>query len=162
MAGDVRMNTSAGSWRWPVVCALACLGLGAASGLAGTGGGSVWYQNLVKPPGTPPAWVFGPVWSVLYLLMGVAAGMLIRRRAWRVVAVFGVQLVLNLAWTPVFFGTGRIGLALVVILLLWAMLVLTVSMAFRCHRTAGWLLVPYAAWVSCATYLNAGIWWLNR
>ncbi len=161
MSGEERKE-SVGKWLLPVIGALVCLGLGSASGLVSNGGGSAWYQNLVKPPGTPPPWVFGPVWSLLYLMMGVAAGMLIHRRAWRVLAVFGVQLMLNLAWTPLFFGMKEITWALMVIILLWITLAVTLGMASRRYRTAAWLLVPYGAWVAYATYLNAGIWWLNR
>lgn len=152
---------SSGKWLWPVVGALACLGLGTASGLSSVGGDSGWYQSLVKPPGTPPPWVFGPVWSVLYLMMGVALGRLIHRRAWQAVSVFGIQLVLNLAWTPVFFGIQDSVLALVILGAMWLGLISTVLLAREADRVSVWLLMPYLAWVSYAGYLNAGFLWLN-
>jgi benzodiazapine receptor len=152
---------SSGRWLWPVVGALACLGLGTASGLSSVGGDSEWYQALVKPPGTPPPWVFGPVWSVLYLMMGVALGRLIHRRAWQVVVVFGIQLVLNLAWTPVFFGMQESGLALAIIGAMWFGVLSTILLALKVDRVSAWLLIPYLAWVTYASYLNAGFFWLN-
>jgi tryptophan-rich sensory protein len=126
------------------------------------GGDDTWYQVLVKTPGTPPPWVFGPVWSVLYVMMGVAGGRLIFRRVWPAVGLFGLQFVLNLAWTPVFFGAREPGMALLVILALWVSVLGTIFLARKWDRVSAWLLVPYLAWVSYATYLNAGIFWLNR
>ena len=152
---------SSGRWLWPVVGALACLGLGTASGLSSVGGDSEWYQALVKPPGTPPPWVFGPVWSVLYLMMGVALGRLIHRRAWQAVVVFGLQLVLNLAWTPVFFGMQESGLALAIISAMWLGVLSTMLLALKVDRVSAWLLIPYLTWVTYASYLNAGFFWLN-
>ncbi len=152
---------SSGRWLWPVVGALACLGLGTASGLSSVGGDSDWYQSLVKPPGNPPPWVFGPVWSVLYLMMGVALGRLIHRRAWQVAAVFGIQFALNLAWTPAFFGMQDIGLALAIIGAMWFGVLSTVLLVWRVDRISAFLLLPYLVWVSYASYLNAGFFWLN-
>jgi benzodiazapine receptor len=152
---------SKGKWLWPVAGALTCLGLGTASGLSTVGGDSEWYQSLRKPPGTPPSWVFGPVWSVLYLMMGVVVGRLIHRRAWQAVAVFGIQMVLNLAWTPVFFGIKDSVVALVILAAMWLGLLSTVLLARDADRISAWLLIPYLAWVSYAGYLNAGFLWLN-
>ncbi len=153
---------SIGRWGWPLAGALICLGLGTASGLSSVGGADSWYRDLMKPPGTPPPWIFGPVWSVLYLMMGTALGRLIHRRAWPAVAVFGFQMVMNLAWTPVFFGAHQIGAALGVILFMWLGLLVTILVARKSDPLAPWLLVPYLVWVSYASYLNAGIFWLNR
>lgn len=155
-------SRTSGRWLWPVAGAGMCLGLGIASGLSTAGGDNSWYQVLEKPPGTPPPWVFGPVWSVLYVMMGVAAGRLVFRRAWPAVGLFGLQFALNLAWTPVFFGAREVGLALAVILALWVSLLATILLARKRDRVSAWLLVSYLAWVSYATYLNAGIFWLNR
>jgi benzodiazapine receptor len=126
-----------------------------------------WYTALQKPGFMPPSWVFGPVWTVLYLLMGVAAFLVWQRglgtRLVRTALLwFLVQLALNAAWTPVFFGLHRIGLALVVIALLWAAILVTMYYFFRVTRPAGMLLVPYLLWVSFAAVLNAAIWHLNR
>ncbi len=155
-------DRSVGKWAWPLVGAVCCLSLGIASGLSTGGGDNSWYRELAKPPGTPPPWVFGPVWSVLYLLMGVALGRLIHRRAMPAVWVFGIQFALNLAWTPVFFGANQIAGALVIICALWVCLFTTILLAWKSDKAAAWLLVPYLVWVSYATYLNAGFLWLNR
>ena len=126
-----------------------------------------WYEGLAKPPGTPPNAVFGPVWTVLYVAMGVALARVLhfvprglaKRRA---LVWFGIQLALNLAWTPVFFGARHPGAALLVIVALLVSIVLTIR-AFRpLDRPAAWLLVPYLLWVTYASYLNAGFLFLNR
>ncbi len=123
-----------------------------------------WYTTLTRPPLNPPAWVFGPVWSMLYLAMAVAAW-----RVWRTgpgrslpLVFWGVQLGLNALWSALFFGAHRMGLALVEILLLWAAIAVTTLLFFRAQSGAGWLMVPYLLWVSFAAYLNAGYWYLNR
>ncbi|GAA5119111.1 tryptophan-rich sensory protein [Luteolibacter yonseiensis] len=152
---------SCGRWLLPVAGTFSCLGLGIASGLSTVGGEGGWYQALAKPPGTPPAWVFGPVWTVLYLMMGVAAGRLIHRRAWQSVAVFCIQFVLNLAWTPVFFGMQDSVIALAIIAAMWLGLFSTVLSAWKIDKVSAWLLIPYLAWVSYAGYLNTGFLWLN-
>ncbi|MEO5914325.1 MAG: TspO/MBR family protein [Luteolibacter sp.] len=154
-------GNSPGKWLWPLGCALLCLGLGTASGLSTVGGSDTWYQELAKPPGTPPPWVFGPVWSVLYLLMGMALGRLVFLKAWTAVWVFAMQFTLNLIWTPVFFGVHRIDVALLVIAALWFGLVSTIQLARKSDIVAAWMLVPYWLWVSYAAYLNAGFFWLN-
>jgi tryptophan-rich sensory protein len=126
-----------------------------------------WYASLAKPDWTPPTWVFGPAWTILYAMMALAAWRLWRRRhtrpreSRRALALFAVQLALNLAWTPVFFGMQRPDLALAVILLLWAAIAATIVAAWRACRTAAALLVPYLAWVTFATALNMAIWRLN-
>ena len=144
-----------------MACALGCLGLGTASGLSTVGGPDSWYQELIRPPGTPPPWMFGPVWTVLYLLMGVALGRLILKKAWPAVWVFGIQFALNLMWTPVFFGAHRIDVALLIIAAIWFGVVSTIQLAGKSDRVSAWLLVPYLLWVSYAGYLNAGFYWLN-
>ena len=137
--------------------------VGAADGAVTAAGVRGWYGSLVQPPGTPPNVVFGPVWTVLYLLMGVAAW-----RVWRRVAagpalrLWGWQLALNAAWAPVFFALRLPLLALAVSLALIAAIVLTVRRFAAIDRGATWLLVPYLLWTGYAVYLNAGLWWLNR
>lgn len=135
--------------------------------VAANGAFSSWYPALQKPSFTPPSWIFGPVWTVLYILMGVAAFLIWQRglghRAVRMALIwFLVQLALNAAWSPVFFGLHRIGWALLVIVLLWVAIAGTMHRFFRISLPAGWLLVPYLLWVSFATVLNASIWSLNR
>lgn len=133
----------------------------------GVGGFRPWYAAIEKPAFTPPSWVFGPVWTILYILMGISAFLLWRRglrsRAVRVaLGWFLGQLALNALWSPVFFGWRRIGLALVVIVLLWAAVIATIYRFHRVSHVSAWLLAPYWLWVSFATVLNASIWWLNR
>ncbi len=116
------------------------------------------YARLDLPPFAPPGWVFGPVWTVLYVLIAVA-GWLVWRRVGvdRSIAVYAVQLVLNALWTPIFFAGDRYGLALVEIVLLLVTVLATIAMFARRSSTAAWLLAPYAAWVAFATALNAAI-----
>jgi len=123
-----------------------------------------WYQTINKPFFTPPSWVFGPAWTTLYLLMGIALFLI-----WKsdhpskktALWVFGIQLVLNGIWSPAFFGLESPILGLVVIVPLWILIVVCIKVFFPIHKTASYLMVPYLLWVSFATALNAGIWYLN-
>ena len=121
-----------------------------------------WYAALNKPAWNPPAWVFGPAWTLLYTLMAIAAWLVWKRDGWRrPLSLYFVQLLLNAAWTPIFFGAHQLGWALVEIVLLWIAILLTL-LAFRgVNRMAAWLMVPYLAWVSFATFLNFTLWRLN-
>lgn len=123
-----------------------------------------WYADLRKPPLNPPNWVFGPVWSVLYLAIAVSGWLVWRARpaSPRPLTLWVAQLALNAAWSFLFFGLRRPGAALLEILVLSAVLVVTTESFLRVRRLAGLLFVPYAAWVGFAAYLNAGIWYLNR
>lgn len=123
-----------------------------------------WYDRLDKPSFNPPSWVFGPVWTTLYLLMAVAAWLVWRsddRRRRTALALFAVQLVLNAIWSPLFFGARLPGWALAEIVLLWVAVAVTTSWFWSIDRRAGALLVPYLAWVSFAAVLNAEIVRLN-
>lgn len=155
-------SSGKGAWLWPVAGAVVCLGLGIASGLSTVSGGGEWYKGLVKPPGNPPSWLFGPVWTVLYLLMGVSLGRLIHRGAKGAVTLFVIQFLLNLAWTPLFFGAHSILGGLVAIFGIWGFLALTIWRAEKRDALSAILLLPYLLWIMYATYLNAGIAWLNR
>lgn len=124
-----------------------------------------WYAALRKPAWNPPGWVFGPVWSALYTMMALAAwlawksgGFTAQRRA---LALFLAQLVLNAAWTPLFFGMHLPGVAFAEILLLWLAIAATLLAFWPVSRVAAWLLVPYLAWVSFAAVLNGTLWRLN-
>ena len=124
-----------------------------------------WYASLKKPSWNPPGWIFGPVWSVLYQMMAVAAWLVWGRGGWskqrRPLFVFLAQLALNALWTPLFFGWHRPGLAFAEIVLLWLAIAATM-VAFRpVSRFAAWLLAPYLAWVSFAAVLNFTLWRLN-
>lgn len=143
-----------------------CFGAAAVGGWFTGTSVKTWYPGLLKPAGTPPSWVFGPVWSVLYLLMGTAAWLVCQRRhagdVWQPMVLFFGQLVLNVAWSFIFFRLRRPDLAFLEILILLLAIVLT-AIRFSAHsRFAVWLMVPYAGWVAYATYLNLGLWRLNR
>lgn len=122
-----------------------------------------WYQSLVKPSFNPPAWIFGPVWTALYIMIGIAGA-----RVWNLdpkslaVKAWFIQMALNFAWSPVFFSAQRADLALPVIVALLATILVFIAAAWRSERPSALLFVPYAAWVGFATLLNASIWWLNR
>lgn len=125
-----------------------------------------WYATLTKPELNPPSWIFGPVWTTLYLLMGVSA-FLIWQKGWArkdvkiALSVYGVQLVLNALWSIVFFGMQNPGLALVNIALLFVSIVATMVLFYKISRPAMYLLIPYILWVSFALYLNYAIYALN-
>jgi tryptophan-rich sensory protein len=159
----------ASRWKTLGIAALFVVGcelVGIAGALTTATGEGSWYQALAKPPFNPPGWVFGPVWTVLYALMGLAAFRVWRagteRRDVRVaLGLFAAQLVLNGIWTPVFFGAESIVGGAVVIVALLVLLAFTVRAFFGVARAAGWLLVPYLLWVAFAAALNLSIWWLN-
>ncbi len=119
---------------------------------------SEWFPALNKPSWNPPDWIFGPVWSLLYLLMAVAAWLVWRQLGWRGAAVplalFAVQLLLNGAWTGLFFGLRMPWIAFAEIVLLWCAIFATLLSFWRVTPIAGWLMVPYLAWVSFAAVLN--------
>ncbi len=122
-----------------------------------------WYAGLQKPFFNPPDWVFGPVWSVLYVLVAIAGWRIFCRAPYgTTMRVWWVQLVLNFLWSPTFFGLQLPGLGLVVIIALLVAIIGFVALARRIDRLAAWLFVPYVLWVAFATLLNFSIWWLNR
>lgn len=121
-----------------------------------------WYAGLDKPPLTPPNAIFGPVWTVLYLAIAFAGWMVFRAGEHRVArALWMGQLVLSGLWSYLFFGIHRMGWALIEIAVLWLIVVAATVVFWRIEKVPGALFVPYAAWVSFAMYLNAGIWFLN-
>lgn len=121
-----------------------------------------WYAGLAKPSFNPPAWLFGPVWTLLYVLIAVAGWRTFARdRAGWPMRLWWTQLALNFLWTPVFFAAHRIGLALLIVLLLLAAILGFIVLSWRRDRVAAWLFAPYAAWVAFASLLNAAIFALN-
>lgn len=124
-----------------------------------------WYLSLDRPSWTPPGWIFPPVWTALYATMGFAAWLVWKERGWRAgaapLAIFVVQLLFNAAWSWLFFGLHRPGLALFDIVALWIGILATVIAFWHVRPAAGALLIPYLAWVSFATFLNAEIWLRN-
>ncbi|MGE9270781.1 MAG: TspO/MBR family protein [Verrucomicrobiales bacterium] len=154
-------------WQKALLCSLLCVFLGGASGLFGASSIGSWYAQLSRPAGTPPNAVFGPVWTTLYICIGVSFALMWHRvqpgsHRKQAMRLFIIQWCLNLSWTPLFFGARQLGFALVILLALVTALTLTVHHFYRLERTAGILLVPYLLWILYATYLNAGFWLLNR
>jgi tryptophan-rich sensory protein len=124
-----------------------------------------FYGQLVQPPWAPPAWLFGPVWTALYVLMGVSAWLVWRKHGFRgagaALAIYAAQLVANALWSWLFFAWQQGAMAFAEIVVLWLLVALTIRMFWRLHRTAAILLVPYLAWVSFAAALNFALWRLN-
>lgn len=149
------------------VLSLAPFGLAAAGaallGGLGVAGTAAEYQSLSQPSWAPPSWLFGPVWTVLYVMIAVAGWLVWRRTgSWTpALTAYAIQLVLNAIWTPIFFGFGQYGLALADIVAMWIAIGVTVVLFWRISRPAALLLLPYWAWVSFATALNAWIWNAN-
>jgi translocator protein len=145
---------------------LACVIAVAAAALIGTlavSGAAQEYASLIRPSWAPPSWLFGPVWTALYASMAAAAWLVWRRVGLdRALVPFAVQLLLNAAWTPLFFGAGQYGWALVDIVALWLAIAVTMVAFWRVSRLAALLLVPYWVWVTFAGALNASILSLNR
>jgi len=146
---------------------LLCVGGGAAIGYLTASNIDTWYAQLNQPGWTPPNWVFGPVWSILYCLMAISMWLVWKKRVQQEqgmsfhALLFGTQLVLNFLWTPVFFSMHEMKVALVIIVLLWVVIAYTIFQFKRVLPLAGGLLVPYLVWVTYATSLNAGFIWLN-
>jgi tryptophan-rich sensory protein len=130
-----------------------------------TGVGS-WYQTIQKPSWNPPGWIFGPVWTTLYVLMGISLFLIWKSSADKevkqtAILLFSLQLVLNFFWSFIFFNQQQVGWALVEIIVLWFAILVTIFSFSKINNTAAWLLVPYISWVSFATILNYTIWKLN-
>ena len=149
---------------WLLFWIVICLGVGWLAGMLTAGSVEGWYAGLRRPLWTPPDWLFGPVWTMLYITMGCAAWLVQTSPRFRKTAlfVFAIHLILNFFWSLLFFGLESPGLALVEISLLWVAILATIVMFYPIHRGAAWLLVPYLAWVSFAAVLNSAFWWLNR
>lgn len=145
---------------------LLCEAVGLLAGWAVQTSVVTWYPTLAKPSFTPPNWVFAPVWTVLYALIGIAAFLVWRcgpdrPRVRTALVAFGLQLAANAGWSFAFFGARSPAFGLVVIVVLWGLLVWTVDRFFRIRAVAGWLLVPYVLWVTYALALNLAIWGMN-
>ena len=141
--------------------------VGGASGFFTVTGVESWYQTIQKPSWNPPNWVFGPVWTTLYIMMGIALFLVWKEDTSQelkkiAIALFSVQLILNFFWSFIFFNLQQPGWALVEIIAMWFFILLTIFAFAQVNKTAAWLLVPYISWVSFATILNYSIWQLNR
>lgn len=141
--------------------------VGGTSGFFTATGVESWYQTIARPTWNPPGWLFGPVWTTLYIMMGISL-FLVWKEDTSVelkkigIALFAVQLVLNFFWSFIFFDQHQIGWALVEIIAMWVFILLTIFAFAQVNKAAAWLLVPYISWVSFATILNYTIWQLNK
>lgn len=150
-----------------VALAISVLAVVAASVIGGLASASSAedYARLDQPSWAPPSWVFGPVWTLLYAMMALAAWLVWRSGPWSetrpALTAYAVQLVLNAAWTPLFFGMGWRGLAFVELTVLWLVLLATIALFLRRSTVAGWLLLPYLTWTTFALCLNFAVWQLN-
>lgn len=152
--------------RWALLCVPLVLLLGFLAGRSVPAGNqNLWYQALVKPDLTPPGWVFPLAWTTLYILLGLAIAMILNARGARgrglAVGVFALQFILNLAWTPIFFGAHMVGLALLTIVAILVLSILTTILFARIRVAAAWMLVPYMVWISFAGVLTWRIDQLN-
>lgn len=171
MTTDDRISSASvrsreGGWRRWLPLAAFVLGSFAAAGLATAfQGGDVsefYDQQVTQPAWAPPSWLFGPVWSVLYVLIGVAAWRVWERAGWvRALTIWVVQLGFNAAWNPAFFNLQNVTVAAAVILVLLGLIAWMAAEMAPIDRVAAWMMAPYAAWVSFATALTIAIWVLN-
>lgn len=151
-----------------LIMIVTCVGVGYLSSVVSRDETDPWFDNLIKPSFNPPDWVFSPVWTTLYILMGLAAGLVWdkietqRETVRKALTFFWIQLGLNALWSYLFFGLHNPLLALIEIVILWLMIYETFVQFNKVNRVASYLLLPYLAWVTFATVLNASIWWLNR
>jgi len=125
-----------------------------------------WYASIIKPDWAPPNWVFGPVWTTLFILMGIALFLVWRKGLWRrdvkiAVIIFAVQLVLNVLWSVIFFGLQSLLGGLIEIVFLWIAILATIIAFYRISKPAGILLLPYIIWVTIASYLTYTVYLLN-
>lgn len=152
-------------WIGLPVFLIVCLGAGGLGAIATTPEIEGWYKTIAKPAWNPPDSVFGPVWTTLFIMMAIAAWLVWTKAGFKdasmPLSLFGLQLGLNSAWSWIFFGLHQPGWAFVDILILWLAILLTSIAFFRRSAAAGWLLVPYLAWVSFASVLNFTIWRFN-
>ena len=151
-----------------LICVASCLAIGYLSGQVTREAVTTWYPTIIKPSFNPPNWIFAPVWSLLFMFMGVAAGLVWSKIENNQVVVkkalvfFVIQLALNVLWSYLFFGLHNPLLALIEIVVLWLMIYETYNQFSKIDKIAGYLFIPYLAWVGFAAILNASIYLLNR
>jgi tryptophan-rich sensory protein len=152
-------------WLTLVIFFAICLGAGGMGSFFTASSVRDWYPRLRKPAGTPPAWVFGPVWTTLYVLMAISAWLVWRgygRGARAALFIFFAQLALNVAWSGIFFGSRMPGVAFGEIVILWLAIGFNIAVFYLLSPVSALLLAPYLLWVTYAAYLNWGIWRLNK
>lgn len=138
-----------------------CLSAGFIGSLFTQASVNTWYQGLSKPWFNPPSYVFGPVWTVLYILMGVSFYLVWMKKSKVSIVLFAIQLALNVLWSALFFGLRSLFLSSIEIVILWSMIMFMMIYFYKVSRTAAYLLIPYILWVSFALVLNLSILFLN-
>ena len=148
-----------------IISIVLCVSLGSVGGLVTVNEIPTWYATLNKPSFNPPNWLFGPVWTTLYVLMGISVYLIwkqpVSTERNKALQLFIIQFILNFCWSFIFFGLHATGWALMEMIALWILILLSILHFAKHSKTAAWLLVPYIAWVSFALLLNAAIWRLN-
>jgi benzodiazapine receptor len=156
----------ADEWSWLAIFLVCTLAVAALASAFTASSVNTWYRQLRKPAFNPPAWIFAPVWTTLYLMMALSAWLVWRNAGWTAgrmaLTLFFAQLCLNGLWSALFFGLQRPGLAVVEILVLFVAVISTAIAFLPISKLAFWFLVPYAAWVAFASLLNFELWRLNR
>lgn len=146
---------------------LLCQGAGVVGALFTTPAIPTWYAGLIKPAFSPPNWLFAPAWTILYTLMGVSLYLVYQKgldkKPVRIAFfLFLFHLIINSLWSIIFFGAKQTGIAFVIIVLMWGLIVALILMFRKINKVASWLLAPYLLWVTFASFLNFAVWWLNR
>jgi tryptophan-rich sensory protein len=147
------------------ICVLLCLALGLLSGFSTVESINNWYRFINKPTWNPPNWIFGPMWTLLYILMGIAVALIWHAQAQNkktAIAFFIVQFILNLAWSFIFFKQHAIGWAFAEIIIMLFFISATIVSFYKISKPAAWLMLPYLCWVTFATILNGSILYLNQ
>jgi tryptophan-rich sensory protein len=149
------------------ILVIICEIIGFTSGIATAEGVTNWFQTIEKPFFNPPSWLFAPVWTTLYALMGVSAALvwhqgIEKKEVKQALILFGIQLVLNFFWSFLFFKYHLLLVAFIEIITLLTFIILTAIQFYKIHKTAGLLMIPYILWVSFASVLNFSLWWLNK
>ena len=149
-----------------IVSILGCLSVGIVGALFTTPAIPTWYNTLSKPFFSPPSWVFGPAWTILYILIGISLFLVWTKKAdsdikRNALYIFFAQLFLNAIWSPIFFGLQSPFTGLIIIALLWVTIIININVFYKVSKTAALLLIPYLLWVSFASVLNFAIWQLN-
>ena len=147
------------------ISTIATLTLGIASGFSTIQSITDWYQYLNKPSFNPPNWIFEPVWTILYLMMGISFAIIwnsthIQKN--KAMLLFAIQFIFNLAWSFLFFNWHQLGIAFIEILIMGYFIVRTILGFYKINKMAAYLLIPYLCWVIFATVLNGSIWFLNK
>jgi len=149
-----------------ILCLVIPMAIGGASGYLSASGVSDWYTSIHKPSFNPPSWVFGPVWTLLYLLMGYSLYLVLNvvdsPEKTMAVRLFVLQISLNFFWSLIFFRWHQMGWAFVEILILWLAILGMIFYMYQVSKTAALLQIPYLLWVSFASILSGSLWWLNR